>query len=411
MTTHKTDIVIIGAGIAGLWVFHALKRAGYDVVLLEKNAIGGGQSIASQGIIHSGLKYTLAGKVNALARSISAMPDLWRSALKGNGPVDISAAKENATSQHLLIPPGLMGGLVKMVSKQALGNGASEIPQEQWPDEIGASGFKGSLIHMGEPVLDVPGVIRALAEPYKDCIRRIDSAAELKFVPPHPNPSPQGGGDKKVLSYVQLKEGGQKVSLECKLCIFTAAEGNQAAAEQNGHDKRLETQKRPLLMGLMKNAPFPLYAHFVGTSDKPVATITTHKTKDGSLVWYVGGAVAERAKDSNPRDVYHAIQKAFAKYMPDVDLSGIEWEALPIDRVEGKSKTDNWLPDTPTIHEVENALYCWPTKLTFAPMLSDMIIKRVETKGIKPSNTQTDWSFLPEADYAGAPWDEAEWTK
>ena len=93
---YKPDIVIFGSGIAGLWLFNHLKAAGYDALLLESEAIAGGQSIASQGIIHSGLKYAFAGKINKLAQSISAMPDLWRAALQGDGVVDLSAARLNA---------------------------------------------------------------------------------------------------------------------------------------------------------------------------------------------------------------------------------------------------------------------------------------------------------------------------
>ena len=104
------DIAIFGAGIAGLWTFARLKRAGYDVLLLEREAIGFGQTIASQGIVHSGLKYSLAGKLNETARSISAMPDRWRAALRGEGEVDLSDARTSADSQFLLIPGGLLGG-------------------------------------------------------------------------------------------------------------------------------------------------------------------------------------------------------------------------------------------------------------------------------------------------------------
>jgi len=129
MAEHKIDIVIIGAGIAGLWAFHRFKRMGYDVVLLESNAIGCGQTIASQGIIHSGLKYAFAGKINNLAQNISAMPDLWRAALRGEGDVDLSAASMSAESQYLMIPKGFMGELVKLVTKQALGNNVHEVPK------------------------------------------------------------------------------------------------------------------------------------------------------------------------------------------------------------------------------------------------------------------------------------------
>jgi len=75
---------------------------------------------------------------------------------------------------------------------------------------------------------------------------------------------------------------------------------------------------------------------------------------------------------------------------------------LPIDRIEGKSDTDGWMPDTPTLHKVGNVIYAWPTKLTFAPMLADSVFESLPA----PSRTHSDWSFLPDAPYSKAPWDE-----
>ncbi|MAF98590.1 MAG: hypothetical protein CMH26_08155 [Micavibrio sp.] len=379
----KADIVIFGAGIAGLWLFHRLKAEGYNALLLESHAIGGGQSIASQGIIHSGLKYAFAGKINKLAQSISAMPDLWRDALNGKGNVNLSAAKMNASSQYLLIPGGLMAGLVKLVTKNALGNNVHEVHKNEWPEEIKQSGFKGTVVFMDEPVLDVPSVIRALAAPYKDSIRLIDT----------PN-DPYGFLARHNITADEI--------------IFTAAGGNHEIANAHKHGEGLQTQKRPLLMGMMRGAPYPLYAHLVGNSDKPVATITTHKAHDGELIWYLGGGAAERDKEANPDEVYKAVRKGFAKYLPALDLSQVQWATLPIDRVEGKSSIDGWMPDTPTIHSSGAVHYCWPTKLTFAPLLTDRLLERIQ---VKPSAVQSDWSFLEEAPYAQAPWDEVEtWT-
>ncbi len=394
MTTLKADIVIIGAGIAGLWSFHHLKRMGYDVLLLDRSSIGCGQTIASQGIIHSGLKYAFAGKVNKLARSISAMPDLWHAAFKGKGHVNLSSAYMATESQYLLIPRGFMGGLIKLVTNRGLGNSVHECPKVKWPEELKASGFKGSMIYMDEPVLDIPSVLRALAEPYKKSIRKVDT---FSFTADH-----------RALT---VGSDDNKVTIEAKRFIFTAAGSNYDIAKKAGHEAGLHTQKRPLLMGMIKNAPYPLFAHLVGSSDKPVATITTHSTEDGSLVWYLGGNVAERAKEDDPQEVYTAALKGFKKYMPKLDLSDVRWASLPIDRVEGKSKIDNWLPDTPSIHNCGNALYCWPTKLTFAPMLSDMIVKHLNEAGIKPSHTTSDWSALPPCPYTKTPWDEAKWTR
>ncbi len=388
MQSAEVDVVIFGAGIAGLWIFHRLKRSGYDVLLLEKNSIGCGQTIASQGIIHSGLKFSLAGKVNKLARSISAMPEIWRAALRGEGNIDLSSAKMSAESQQLLIPSGFMGGLTKLVAERALGNNVHAAPKDEWPNELKNSGFKGSLIFMDEPVLNIPSVLRALAEPYKNCIRKIT-------------------GEQANAPFEFLKQN----NITAKRVIFTSAGSNHDIAKSSAHDKGLETQKRPLVQGMMKNAPFPLFAHLVGKTDKPIASITTHEMTDGTLVWYLGGLVAERATDANPQEVIEAAKKAFSTYLPKIDFSNVEWSTLPINRVEGKSKTDSWMPDTPTIHHTPEALYCWPTKLTFAPMLDDMILKDLKKNNISPSNKESDFNSLPHADYTQTPWDNAQWTK
>ena len=385
MAERDIDIAIIGAGIAGLWAFNRLKSMGYDVLLLEREAIGCGQTLASQGIIHSGLKYAFAGKINELAQSISAMPDLWRAALEGQGLVDLSAASDAASSQYLLIPPGFMGGLISLASKKALGGNVTELSVDEWPESVKASGFKGTVIYMDEPVLDIATIIRALAEPYKDSIRKSGDEAPIEYL------NSQGSNGKQI--------------------IFTAAGSNHEIAKVHSHDKGLKTQARPLLMGMMKNAPYPLYAHLVGPSEKPVATITTHETQDGSLVWYLGGAVAERKKEDDPQKVYDAVRKAFAKYLPAVDLSNVEWAVLPIDRIEGTSSSKGWMPDTPTVHACGNALYCWPTKLTFAPMLSDMILEHLQNNNVAPSKQEIDWSFLETVEYAQPPWEKAEWIK
>lgn len=401
--TPNPDIIIHGAGIAGLWIFHRLKNMGYDVLLLERDAIGAGQTLASQGIIHSGLKYAIAGQVNDLAKQISKMPDLWRAALKGEGEINLSSAGDSAqSSQFMMIPDGFMGGLTKVISKKILGDGVREIPKDEWPEDVKNAGFKGSLVHMDEPVLDITKIIRALADPYKDSIRRAPSSCV-----------PRENGDLSSLNQQIPASAGNTdgVCLNAKLHIYTAAASNHDIAKAHGHDNNLTTQARPLLMGMMKPAPFHLNAHLVGASEKPVATITTHTDHNGDLVWYLGGAVAERAKDADPQTVIDAATKGLKTYLPNLDLSTMQWATLPIDRIEGKSGTKGWMPDTPTLHAVDNHLYCWPTKLTFAPLLFDKVLEHVQSKGIKPSQSTSDFSALTEVDYAPAPWDKASWTR
>ena len=79
----RCDAVIFGGGIAGLWLLDELRRGGYSAVLLESRALGSGQTVASQGIIHGGLKYTLSGMLTKSAANISEMPGLWRECFAG----------------------------------------------------------------------------------------------------------------------------------------------------------------------------------------------------------------------------------------------------------------------------------------------------------------------------------------
>ena len=57
----SSDVVIIGAGIAGLWLHNRLNQMGFHAILLENDTIGNAQTLSSQGIIHGGAKYALNG--------------------------------------------------------------------------------------------------------------------------------------------------------------------------------------------------------------------------------------------------------------------------------------------------------------------------------------------------------------
>src|SRR5438552_14755867 len=91
--TYDYDIIVCGGGIAGLWLGNTLMRSGYNVVLIEKDRLGAGQTLASQGMIHGGQKYVLQGIVPAYAAAVARMPERWQASFEGRGEVDLTSVK------------------------------------------------------------------------------------------------------------------------------------------------------------------------------------------------------------------------------------------------------------------------------------------------------------------------------
>ena len=289
-----------------------------------------------------------------------------------------------------------MRGLLELITTKALGNKVHKVPPKDWPDSLRESGFDGTAIYMDEPVLDTKSVVKALAGPFRDSIRKINWPDGVRFEQ----------DDKGNIKSITLNE---ETRIYCKEVVFTAAESNDRIARILNHDDGLEVQRRPLLMAMMKNAPYPLHAHCVGASEKPVMTITTHKNLDGTLIWYLGGSVAEKPKEADPETVYAEARKVIQKYLPGTNLENVQWAPLPIDRVEGAKSNHGKLPDAPVLHSHGNALYAWPTKLTFAPQLSDMVVDHLKQRDVNPGAQKTDWSRLPKAYLTTEPWNEPVW--
>src|SRR5690606_23042474 len=96
---------------------------------------------------------------------------------------------------------------------------------------------------------------------------------------------------------------------------------------------------------------------------------------------------------------------------PDIGWQGREWSSVTIDRAEPVSD-DRRLPPGPAIQQRGKVYLCWPVKLTFAPLLSDMLLRRFQEAGIYPNAALA--AALP--DFASpplrtCPWEEATWKK
>ncbi|MCC6741980.1 MAG: FAD-dependent oxidoreductase, partial [Planctomycetia bacterium] len=180
MTTHREcDVLVFGGGIAGLWALDALRRAGHGALLVERDALGRGQTVPSQAIIHGGGKYALRGVSDLEAvKAIAGMPARWVACLEGRGEPDLSAARIVSRECLLWVPrSGFFGDLAAkglmsiVVGAGMLATKPVELAEEKWPAALRGTALKAWT--MAEPVVDAAGVLGALAKRNAGHLRRV----------------------------------------------------------------------------------------------------------------------------------------------------------------------------------------------------------------------------------------------
>jgi len=393
------DVLVFGGGGAGLLTLDTLRRAGWEAVLLESRALGSGQTVPSQGIIHGGGKYALRGVQDLEAvKAIREMPRRWRDAIGGKGAPDLSGARIVSETCLLWLPKGgflsdvaAKGMMSIVVGAGLLSTKPVELPAEEWPEVLRASALR--VYAMAEPVLDTRSVVEALAAPHGERIRLYDPAAGLAF----------DGGAVRLCS--------PALELRPRAIVFAAGEGNEGLLKARGVTGDL-MQRRPLMMVLIRGPRLPeLWGHCV-VGGKTRLTVTTSRHSSGDVVWQVGGEISE--KTAGATDLAAVREQAAAeirRWLPGADLAGAVIGTYPAVRAESL-RSDHRRPSGVQVHEVADApptIVAWPTKLALAPVLADEVLAHVSARLGRPAgyNPRLPDGRTPAA--AASPWEEAEW--
>ncbi|MCU1768326.1 FAD-dependent oxidoreductase [Pseudomonas protegens] len=383
----STDVLIVGAGVAGLWLNARLQRLGFSTVLVESASLGGGQSVKSQGIIHGGAKYALHGALTGASEAIADMPRRWREALAGNGELDLSGVRLLSEAHYLWSPGTLAGNLTSFFASKAVRGRVDQVKGEQLPPALQDKRFKGKVYRLAELVVDVPSLIERLAHLAGDSL-----LAGQKIEP--------------------LLENGQLLGLRidgreirAQRIVLSAGAGNAELLQAAGLSQPA-MQRRPLHMVLVKGPSLkPLYAHCLGGGPKPRITVTTHPAADGQWVWYLGGDIAEaEGVAREPAAQIAAAQKELAQLLPWIDLSQAQWATLRVDRAE-PAQSGLTRPDNAFLAEQDRLLVGWPTKLALAPDFADRVLAALERDGIHPAAAQA-LPELPKPPLAQPAWEQ-----
>ncbi|TLP74928.1 FAD-dependent oxidoreductase [Pseudomonas nitroreducens] len=383
----STDILIVGGGIAGLWLNARLRRAGFSTVLVENTALGGVQSMRSQGIIHGGTKYALHGALTGASEAIADMPALWRDCLAGTGDVDLRGVRLLSDAHYLWSPGGLAGNLTSFFASKAVRSRVAQVKGADLPPALQDKAFKGKAYRLTELVLDVPSLVARLAELAGDSLLAGERIEALR------------DGDKLA----GLRVDGREI--RAQRVVLSAGAGNEALLRELDLE-RPEMQRRPLHMVLV-TAPTlkPLYAHCLGGGPKPRVTVTTHPLSNGDWVWYLGGDIAEAGGVArNEAEQIAEAQRELHKLVPWIDLSAARWATLRVDRAE-PSQNNLLRPDSAFLAEDGALLVGWPTKLALAPNFADRVLESLEKSGIRPQ-ANASLPDLPRPAMARPVWEE-----
>ncbi|WP_339731103.1 FAD-dependent oxidoreductase [uncultured Gimesia sp.] len=398
----SADLIIFGGGIAGLWTLNEASRQGYRCILLEAFTLGSGQTIASQGIIHGGLKYTLQGMMTGSARRIREMPLIWRKSLAGEQAPDLSQTEIRSPHCYLWRTESLSSRLGMFGAKMGL----QVVPQNLAPKDAPEllANCPGSIGVMEEQVISPYSLITNLADTFRNQIFQYDPE-QLEF-------QLDTNGN---IAAVQIQTAtGEPLTIETAAVLLTAGRGNEGlrnlARRQSDSTDSPCMQTRPLHMALVRG-DLPAFSGHCVDGAKTRVTITSDIDSQGRTVWQLGGQIAEVGVNMKHRELIQHAAQELAACIPGIELAGLEWNTYAVDRAEGVTKS-GLRPETPQILHEGNLLTAWPAKLALAPRLAEEVCQNLSQINVSPTTADTSWieafSSLPTPQVAQPPWETAE---
>lgn len=425
--TIDLDVLIFGGGVAGLWTLDELRRRGFRVLLLESEALGHGQTVAAQGIIHGGLKYSLKGAVSASARGVSAMPDRWRRHQGGKAEPDLSAMPLRADWCCLWRTGSLRSRAGMLGARAGLRVRPRALDPAEYPAMLrgGAGGGAGTVYRLDEPVIDPVRFLEVMRERNRGHLLQVDGDRGMEL------DVHEGGGVEAVR--LRHPETDDELRLRPSRVVLTAGAGNASLRQRMGLGREGENeamQRRPLHMTMVRGERGggggsggglePLFGHCVDGGATRV-TITSAPARNGGVVWQVGGQVAERGVEMEAGELIRHVREELRAVLPGFAeaeaAGGLVWSTYRIDRAEGR-RPDGSRPEGVALREEANVLTAWPTKLALAPVLADDVAERVsEDRAERHTAGDAGWPpdvlramRWPEPGVAQPPWErEQSW--
>jgi len=382
--TLSIDTLVVGGGVAGLFTLDALVRAGHAALLVEREALGLGQTTSSQGILHAGVKYALGGVAGDDAQEAGAAAEMWRGMMCGEGAPDLRKVRVLAREEFMWRTASLMGAAGMLGARMALRTRPELVPPNDRPAWL--QGVRGDVLRLGETVIDPRDLLARLADLHggRLALGEVETIAD---------------------DGVQVRTRSGLLRVQCRQVVLTAGEGNEALLAKAGLAGGEPMQRRPLRQAMVRGALPMVFGHCIDGA-KTRVTITSDTCAEGA-VWHVGGELAEQGAHQDEATFLQRARVELASCVPGADLRSVEWSSYAVQRAEPRTGSGR-RPASTHVRRHGACVAVWPVKLVMAPRAAAQVVQACGAGSRREAIWPDD---VPAPSLAPRPWETAQWTR
>jgi glycine/D-amino acid oxidase-like deaminating enzyme len=392
------DVLIIGGGVQGLWLLNDLRSEGYSALLLERRALGDGQTCHSHVYLHQGHLYRDVG----LAMRLKEITPRWREWLA------------RRSDQRLGVVPSYFGfaNPADARTREALWNdprlGLNYRVVTNDPPRALAGGAVRVVLESAEVCLDGRWLVSELRRGVDDWISQVEQvraiALDLSRVA---GGRPRGGQVEEVV--VTMPGGPAPVRFQPSALVLAAGAGNQTLLLQ-------ATGGNPILLGRLSNNQQLRLAYMLvirGPSEElPPLTgvfpdlgglfqVSRRLADSDEVVWLVSDQRSQMLTFVEDwiefdaswwlRAVLSNLERLAPRLFGSSPLRGrFQWGIYAAPKAEGRSEGAIPLEERIEQFGIENLWTLWPTKLTLAPKVSQDVVAAISQQLGAGSGSSTD---------------------
>ncbi len=382
--TISVDVLVVGGGSVGLWLIDELRRSGRNAVLVESTALGKGQTCASQGILHGGMKHSLVARPGTFVKALGSMTRIWSECLAGVREPDLGSVIRRSDSCYFWLTPSLASFVGTIGARFGIRSEVKKIARAALPEVL--RGVSGDVYLIDEKVVDPHGLVSELFKRNRQHtiragIQRVDFST------------------RSTVYAVELTDpdGSSSITVRPEFVVLTAGEGNAELRRVCGLPEKAMLRLPLQILVLRGDLPDLNGVCLEGIQAK--AVITTHRLSRNDAVWQFA---SERIAPNSGEDFVRQALVEISASLPGFNFPRVSISAYTATRAECATEDGGRSSDVAVFKE-GNVITAWPTKLVLVPRTVERIMSYLPIQsGI--SETPREFAEWPRPDVAPLPW-------